>query len=86
MVFQKLFHKMNGEYSKNILKLKPDYMVHGDDWLFGKDKYLRSDTIKALKKVGGKLIEIPHTKNISSHSLKRGCTLKLQLHQTDNLC
>ena len=58
------------EYSKNILKLKPDYMVHGDDWLFGKDKYLRSDTIKALKKVGGKLIEIPHTKNISSHSLK----------------
>ena len=43
------------EYSKNILKLKPDYMVHGDDWLFGKDKYLRSDTIKALKKVGGKL-------------------------------
>ena len=42
------------EYSKNILKLKPDYMVHGDDWLFGKDKYLRSDTIKALKKVGVK--------------------------------
>ena len=58
------------EYSKNILKLKPDYMVHGDDWLSGSDKYLRNGTIKALKKVGGKLIEIPHTKNISSHSLK----------------
>ena len=58
------------EYSKNILKLKPDYMIHGDDWKFGNDKNLRSDTIKALKKIGGKLIEIPHTKNISSHSLK----------------
>jgi len=58
------------EYSKNILKLKPDYMVHGDDWLIGSDKYLRKGTIEALKKVGGKLIEIPHTKNISSHSLK----------------
>jgi len=58
------------EYSKNILKLKPDYMVHGDDWKFGSDKNLRSFTIKALNKVGGKLIEIPHTKNISSHSLK----------------
>ena len=58
------------EYSKNILKLKPDFMVHGDDWIFGSDKDLRDDTIKALNKIGGKLIEVPHTKNISSHSLK----------------
>ena len=58
------------EYSKNILKIKPDYMVHGDDWIFGKDKDLRIGTLKALKKIGGKLIEIPHTKNISSYSLK----------------
>ena len=58
------------EYAKNILKLKPDYMVHGDDWKFGSDKELRRGTIKALNKVGGKLIEIPYTKNISSHSLK----------------
>lgn len=58
------------EYSKNILKIKPNYMVHGDDWKFGNDKNLRNETIKALKKIGGKLIEIPHTKNISSHSLK----------------
>ena len=58
------------EYSKNILKLKPNYMVHGDDWKFGNDKDLRNSTIKALNKVGGKLIEIPYTKNISSHSLK----------------
>ncbi len=58
------------EYSKNILKIKPDYMVHGDDWKFGRDKSLRIGTLKALKKIGGKLIEIPYTKNISSYSLK----------------
>lgn len=58
------------EYSKNILRIKPDYMIHGDDWIHGSDKDLRSSTIKALKKIGGKLIEIPHTKNISSYSLK----------------
>ncbi len=58
------------EYSKNILKLKPDYLVHGDDWKYGRDKHLRSSSIKALKKIGGKLIEIAHTKDISSHSLK----------------
>ena len=66
----KVIPQTEWEYSKNILKLKPDYMVHGDDWINGRDKYLRNGTIKALKKVGGKLIEIPHTKNISSHSLK----------------
>ncbi len=58
------------EYSKNILRIKPDYMIHGDDWIHGSDKDLRNSTIKALKKIGGKLIEIPHTKNISSYSLK----------------
>ena len=58
------------EYSKNILKFKPDYMVHGDDWKFGRDKHLRISSIKALKKIGGKLIEIAHTKDISSYSLK----------------
>ena len=58
------------EYSKNILKIKPNYMVHGDDWKFGGDKLLRESTLKALKKIGGKLIEIPYTKNISSHSIK----------------
>ena len=57
--------------SKNILKYKPDIVVHGDDWK--KDpagKILRRDTIKAIKKIGAKLIEFPHTKNISSHSLQ----------------
>ena len=58
------------EYSKNILKFKPDIMVHGDDWKLEKNKSLRTDTIKALRKIGAKLIEIPHTRNISSNFLK----------------
>jgi phosphoenolpyruvate mutase len=62
----KVIEQNEWDYSKNILKLKPDYMVHGDDWKFGNDKELRSRTIKSLKKVGAKLIEIPYTKNISS--------------------
>ena len=56
--------------SNNILKFKPDYMVHGDDWKFGYDKNFRSKAIKSLKKVGGKLIEIPYTKDVSSFALK----------------
>ena len=54
------------DYSINILKLKPDYMIHGDDWKKGYDKSLRNNAIKALKACKGKLIEIPYTKGISS--------------------
>ena len=58
-------------YSSNILKYKPNVMVHGDDWKEDTDgRILRKKAITALKKIGSKLIEIPHTKNISSSSLK----------------
>ena len=56
------------DYSKNLLKYKPKIFVHGDDWKF-KNSYdykSRSKVIKILKKINCKLIEIPHTKNVSS--------------------
>ena len=56
-------------YSKNILKYKPDFMIHGDDWKYGHQKNLRKNAIKALKSYGGKLIEVPYTKGISSEAL-----------------
>ena len=46
-------------------------MVHGDDWKLGPDKILRDKTIKTLKKINAKLIEIPHTKNISSSAMQQ---------------
>ena len=58
------------DYSINILKIKPDFMVHGDDWKYGKDKNLRQKAINSLRKVGGKLIEIPFTRNISSSAIQ----------------
>ena len=59
------------DYSKNLLKIKPDFFVHGDDWK-SKNSYdykLRDRVLKILKKINCKLIEIPHTKNISSSIL-----------------
>ena len=57
-------------YSKNILKYKPDIFVHGDDWKKSDAGIkLRNNTIAAIKKIKGKLIEIPYTKDISSTSL-----------------
>ncbi|MBD1140972.1 phosphoenolpyruvate mutase [Pelagibacterales bacterium SAG-MED39] len=66
----KIVSQNEWDYTKNILKYKPDIMVHGDDWKSDNvGKILRSNAIKALKKIGGRLIEIPHTKNISSGTL-----------------
>ena len=50
------------DYSKNLNKLKPDYLIHGDDWKNGIQKKTRLQVIKLLKKWNGKLIEIPYTK------------------------
>lgn len=66
----KVVPQTDWDYSFNILKYKPDYFIHGDDWLFNKDKWLRENVIKALNSYGGKLIEIPYTKVVSSNKLK----------------
>jgi phosphoenolpyruvate phosphomutase len=47
-------------------------MLHGDDWKVDESgRLLRKKAINALKKIGSKLIEIPHTKGVSSTSLQK---------------
>ena len=57
-------------YVPNLLKYKPDYIIHGDDWQQGPDKYIRDEVFKVMEKLGGKVIEIPYTKGISASALK----------------
>ena len=57
-------------YVSNLNLIKPDYVVHGDDWKKGVQKQTRLDVIKTLKKWSGKLIEPKYTKNISSTLIK----------------
>lgn len=59
------------EYTDNLLKLKPDYVVHGDDWKEGAQKNVRHNVIETIKEWGGELIEIPYTKDISSSLLNK---------------
>ncbi len=58
------------DYVSNLKKIKPNYVVHGDDWKKGVQKKTRNRVIKALKKWSGKLIEPAYTKNISSSIIK----------------
>ena len=57
-------------YVPNLEKYKPDYIIHGDDWLYGPEKYLRDEVFKCMEKLGGEVIEIPYTKGISASGLK----------------
>ena len=57
-------------YVSNLNLIKPDIVVHGDDWKQGFQKKIRKDVIKTLKKWSGKLIEPKYTKNISSTIIK----------------
>ena len=59
------------DYRPNLKKLKPNYVVHGDDWKNGVLKESRDQVIKELKKWSGKLIEFKYTKNISSTKIKK---------------
>jgi phosphoenolpyruvate phosphomutase len=57
------------DYTNNLKKIKPDFVVHGDDWKQGIQSNVRNKVIKELKKWGGKLVEFPYTKGISSSKL-----------------
>jgi len=57
------------DYRPNLLKYKPDIVVHGDDWRDGVQKQTRQQVIDTLAIWGGQLVEVPYTKGISSTQL-----------------
>ncbi len=57
-------------YRENLLELKPDYVVHGDDWRSGAQSAVRQEVIDTLAEWGGELVEVPYTKGISASALE----------------
>ncbi|MCP4217558.1 MAG: phosphoenolpyruvate mutase [bacterium] len=60
------------DYVPNLRELKPDYVVHGDDWRTGVQRETRQRVIDALNEWGGELIEPKYTPGISSTKLNVG--------------
>ena len=48
-------------YAENLRALKPDYVVHGDDWKEGFQKPIRQEVCEVLAEYGGKLVEYPYS-------------------------
>lgn len=58
------------DYTENLLKYKPKYVFHGDDWLEGPQRLVRAKVVETLKEWGGELIEVPYTKDVSATNLE----------------
>ena len=67
----KVIEQRTHNYRENLMKLRPNYVVHGDDWREGPQKKVRDEVIETLKEWNGELVEIPYTENISSTILNK---------------
>ncbi len=66
-------------YRDNLLKLKPDYVVHGDNWVNGYQKPIRDEVIEVLKTYGGKLKEFPYSADPKYQAIDDRTRLELSL-------
>lgn len=57
------------DYTSNLESIKPDIVVHGDDWKEGVQRKTREKVIQTVAQWGGELVEIPYTQGISSTQL-----------------
>lgn len=79
------------DYGPNLRQLKPDYVVHGDDWQDSPmQREVRAKVIDALREWGGVLVEPPYTEGISSSlmltdMLGRGITPGMRLRRLRQL-
>lgn len=63
--------QMTLDYVPNLMELRPDYVVHGDDWREGIQRETRQRVLDALSQWKGELIELPYTEGISSSALQK---------------
>ncbi len=66
---EKVVPQTSLDYVSNLKAIKPDYVVHGDDWKTGIQKEIRQRVIDTLAEWGGELVEPKYTEGISSTDL-----------------
>ena len=66
-------------YADNLRKLKPDYVIHGDNWKTSQVAGLREEVIAVLSEWGGELVEVPYTRNEEVFKIDRRIQEKLMM-------
>ena len=64
-------------YRDVLNELKPDIVVHGDDWQEGFQKPIREEVVEILNGYGGELVEFPYDKDSRYDELEKQSRLQL---------
>lgn len=66
-------------YRENLEKLRPDIVVHGDDWTTGFQKPVRDEVVAILSAYGGRLVEYPYAMDSRYKALEERMRSELAL-------
>lgn len=66
-------------YRHILTQLKPDYVVHGDNWVEGPLAMIRQEVIDTLAAWGGTLVEIPYTYSETVTKIEHNAKEKLAM-------
>lgn len=66
-------------YRDNLLRYRPDVVVHGDDWVTGFQKPIRQEVLEILNTYGGRLVEFPYARDAQLQQLDRRALAELSM-------
>ncbi len=58
------------DYEENLRSIRPEYVVHGDDWRTGLQSVMRKKVIEILADWGGELVEYPYTEGVDIEQVR----------------
>jgi phosphoenolpyruvate phosphomutase / 2-hydroxyethylphosphonate cytidylyltransferase len=66
----KVISQKSASYRDNLLEIKPDYVVHGDDWIDNYQSKYRDEVVNLLSDWNGQLIDVEYSNEISDRNVK----------------
>lgn len=66
-------------YAENLRALRPNYVVHGDDWREGFQRPIRNEVLEVLAEYGGRLVEFPYSRDARYDELERQSMAQLSM-------
>ncbi len=74
---QRVIEQKTLTYEDVLRELKPDIVVHGDDWQTGFQKPIRDEVVSLLAEYGGRLVEFPYSKSPKIDELEKHSRIHL---------
>ncbi len=66
-------------YEDVLSLIRPDYVIHGDNWSTGPEAAIRAKLIQQMEAMGGTLIEVPYTSSEQVRKIDRQLREKLAM-------